>query len=163
MVVTVFISCQGEKGQPPQTAKDPQESLEKANRYLVKSEKQDIENYIRRHGWDMKETGSGLRYMIYEKGEGPTASRGNVAVLEYTCWLINGQKVYSSENDGLKTFLVGRGGVESGLEEAILLLGTGDKARIILPSHLAYGLLGDDKKIPPRTAIVYDLELIELK
>jgi len=59
--------------------------------------------------------------------------------------------------------VVGHGGVESGLEEAVLLLHAGDKARIIIPSHLAYGLVGDDDKIPARATLIYEIELIELK
>lgn len=142
---------------------DPSKSLEKANRYLVKSEKIDIENYIRRHKWTMEETGSGLQYEIYYNGSGKQAEAKDIAVFAYKTWLINGNLVYTSEVDGLKEFLIGKGGVESGLEEAVLLMKEGDKARLILPAHLAFGLLGDEKKIPPRTAIIYDLELVKLK
>jgi FKBP-type peptidyl-prolyl cis-trans isomerase len=142
---------------------DPSESLVKANRYLVQKETEDIENYIKRHQWTMQETGSGLRYWIYEAGDGPVAKRGMVAELAYKVWLINGEMVYDAERDGLKSFLIGKGGVESGLEEAILLMRKGDKARLVIPSHLAWGLLGDQKKIPPRTAIVYEMELLNLK
>ena len=143
--------------------KDPSESLEKANRYLVKVEEEHIENYIRRHKWEMVESGTGLRYWIYEQGEGPLAQKGQIVDLAYKVWLINGDLVYSSENDGTKSFLIGKGGVESGLEEAILIMRVGDKARLILPSHMAHGLLGDEKRIPSRTAIVYELEVLNLK
>jgi len=141
---------------------DPGESLIKTNRYLVKSEIEDIDNYIRRHQWEMQETGSGLRYMIAEQGSGPKVKEDDVITLRYNLWLINGDLVYNSNDDGPKTFHVGKGGVESGLEEGVLLLHEGDKARFILPAHLAHGLLGDEKKIPPRTAIVYELELIKI-
>jgi FKBP-type peptidyl-prolyl cis-trans isomerase len=53
--------------------------------------------------------------------------------------------------------------VESGLEEVILFLKKGDRAKIIIPSHLAFGLVGDGNKIPAMATLVYDLELIELK
>lgn len=142
---------------------DSEKSLETVNRYMVKTEKQDIENYIRRHGWEMEETGSGLRYEIYQSSDGEQAREGMVAVLSYKTWLINGDLVYNSLTDGKKEFLIGKGGVESGLEEGILHMREGEKARFILPAHLAYGLMGDDNKIPPRTAIVYELELINLK
>ena len=163
-VILVFAGCKNQSDKPMKTAdpQDAEQSLEKVNRYLVKSEKEDIENYIRRHGWDMLETGSGLRYMIYENGTGENASFGKVVTIKYKLWLINGDLVYSSEKDGLKVFQVGKGGVESGLEEGILMLKKGDKARFIMPAHLAHGLLGDENKIPPRTAIIYDLELVEL-
>ena len=38
----------------------------------------------------------------------------------------------------------------------------GDKARLILPAHLAYGMGGDQSKIPPASALFYDVELISV-
>ncbi|RLD33174.1 MAG: peptidylprolyl isomerase [Bacteroidetes bacterium] len=140
-----------------------EKALEKANRYLVRTEKENIANYIRRHGLDMKETGSGLRYHIYEKGTGEKVVSGKTAVLNYTLRLLTGDVIYSSEKDGQKIFQVGGGNVESGLEEAILLMRVGDKAILILPAHLGYGLLGDSNKIPPKCTLVYDVELADLK
>jgi FKBP-type peptidyl-prolyl cis-trans isomerase len=35
----------------------------------------------------------------------------------------------------------------------------GDKALLLIPSHLAHGLLGDFKKIPPQMPIIYDVEI----
>jgi FKBP-type peptidyl-prolyl cis-trans isomerase len=165
ITLSVFlIACNSESpsgGKVPE--KKAAESLLKTNHYLVKQEKEEIENYIRRHGWQMQETGSGLRYEIVSKGTGEQAVKGNVAVLDYTCRLITGDIVYSSQKDGAKTFVIGHGGVESGLEEAVLLLHRGDKARLVIPSHLAFGLLGDDNKIPPRATLIYEIELIDLK
>jgi FKBP-type peptidyl-prolyl cis-trans isomerase len=56
--------------------------------------------------------------------------------------------------------VVGKGGVESGLEEGILLLHEGDKARFVLAPHLAHGLIGDENRIPPRSIIIYYIELL---
>lgn len=142
---------------------DADKSLVKVNRYLTKMEKEDIQAYIRRHGWEMTETGSGLWYDIYERGAGRQAEVGKMAFIKYKIWLISGELVYASPDGQPKMFKIGHGGVESGLEEGILLLREGDKSHMILPSHLAYGLLGDDNKIPPRMPIVYQVELIELK
>jgi FKBP-type peptidyl-prolyl cis-trans isomerase len=164
VIALLFTACSddvNDKNSPPK--KPAAESLVKANRYLVKQEKEAIENYISRHGWKMHETGSGLRYSIVEKGNGPQAQKGNVAVLEYTSRLITGDVVYSSAKDGMKTFVIGHGGIESGLEEAVLLMHQGDQARLIIPSHLAFGLLGDDNRIPPRATLIYEIKLIELK
>jgi len=139
------------------------ESLEKANRYLVRTELEDIENYVRRHGWKMQETGTGLKIMIYNQGNGERAEKGKIAVINYQTFLLNGNLIYTSDELGQKEFKIGKGGVESGLEEAIVMMRVGDKAKLILPAHLAFGLLGDDNKIPPRSALVYDIELVSLK
>jgi len=138
-------------------------ALEKVNKYLIRTEYEDIENYMRRHSLKMEETGSGLRYLIYKKGDGEKAEKGKVVILDYTLSLITGDVIYSSDKDGKKVFKIGQGNVESGLEEAIHFMRVGDKAKLILPAHLANGLLGDNNKIPPRSILVYDTELIEIK
>jgi len=68
---------------------------------------------------------------------------------------------FDSISTGLKKFIIGKGQAENGLEEALLMMKYGDKARLILPPHLAFGLLGDDKKIPRRAIIVYEIEVVD--
>lgn len=135
----------------------------KANQILIETEKQEIADFIERNQWQMQETGSGLHYMIYENGNGPKAEIDDIAVFHFSLYLLTGDLLYTSENSGPSEFRIGHGGVESGLEEGMKLLRVGDKARFILPSHLAFGLPGDGLKIPQRASVVYDIELIELK
>ncbi|MCD4725894.1 MAG: FKBP-type peptidyl-prolyl cis-trans isomerase [Bacteroidales bacterium] len=142
---------------------DYKESLMEANRHVVKTEAQHIDDFLRRYKWNMKETGSGLKYMIYEEGSGPPAEKWKTAVIEYSVRLITGDIVYSSEKDGLLSFLVGKGEVISGLEEGILLMNVGDEAKFIIPSHLAFGLVGDDHLIPRKASLIYDVKLLEIK
>lgn len=140
-----------------------QEPLINANKKAVSAEDEQIDNYVRRHNWQMNKTGSGLRYAIYKKGTGETAEQGKIAVLNYSVELISGEEIYSSKKSGVKEFLIGKGGVESGLEEGILLLRVGDRAKFIIPSHLGFGLIGDQDKVPPKSTLIYDIELIQLK
>ncbi len=140
-----------------------EESLLFANKQAVKEENEQIDRFVKKYKWKMKDTGSGLRYDIYFRGSGIKAEPGKRAVLKYSVRLIDGTEVYSSETSGNKQFVIGHGGVESGLEEGILLLRVGDRAKFILPSHLGFGLLGDEDKIPPKSTLIYDLELLELK
>ena len=137
--------------------------FENANKSLVKSEEEQIQNFINRYKWDMQKTGTGLRYMIYEKGNGEKSSIGKIAKFNFDIKLITGDLCYSSKIDGAKEVLIGKSGEVSGFEEGILLLRVGDKAKLIIPSHLAYGLAGDEKKIPKRATIIYDIELLQLK
>lgn len=139
------------------------ESLIEANKHIVKTEDQHISDFIERYGWEMEETGTGLRFAIIENGNGAEARLGKVAILDYRMRLITGDLIYSSEKSGYKEFEIGRGGVEAGLEEAVLKLRVGDRARVILPSHLAWGLVGDEDKIPPKSTLVYELKVIDFK
>ncbi len=162
----VMLACTGRGEQEQDRLADRQmvrEVLEGTNIKLLEVEDQEIEDFIRRHGLDLRETGSGLRYGIIEEGDGPEAEHGMTAVIKYRIRLLTGDVIYSSDEDDLKEFRIGRGGVESGLEEGILYLNKGDKAIFIMPAHLAHGFPGDGVKIPKRAAIVYDVELIDLK
>jgi FKBP-type peptidyl-prolyl cis-trans isomerase FkpA len=139
------------------------DTLIRYNKGAVRNEEQEIRDYADRHGWDMKQTTSGLRYLVYKPGSGKKAGRGEIAVIRYSVGLLDGRNIYSSDSLGPKEFIIGHGGVEPGLEEGILMLRKGDRAKLILPAHLAFGLLGDDRSIPPGATLVYDLELIDLK
>ena len=139
------------------------EPLIEANKESVNIESDQIESYISRRGWKMINTGTGLRYMIYQKGMGDTAKTGKTAIINYEVSLIDGTVCYSSKELGKREFIVGMADVESGLHEGITYMRVGDKAKMILPSHLAHGLLGDRKKIPAKATIIYDVELLALK
>ena len=137
--------------------------LVKVNKKLTAKEDQDIKDYIQRHEWTMQETGTGLRYQIYKKGVGAQPKDKDKVIISFIVNLINGVECYNSKNDGLKLFVLGNAEVESGLEEGIKLMRVGDKAKLVIPSHLAFGFMGDENKIPKRATLIYDVELIEIK
>ncbi|MFK5857432.1 MAG: FKBP-type peptidyl-prolyl cis-trans isomerase [Bacteroidota bacterium] len=164
----IFVSCNSgnktndENKSELNNAKSQKESLIKVNKYLVAAESVEIENYIRRHNLNMIETGSGVKYQITKTGTGEKATKGRIVVLNYKVKLITGDVIYSSAENGTKQFKIGYGGVESGLEEAILFMRGGDEAIIIIPSHLAFGLLGDNKKVPSRSTVIYEIEITNI-
>jgi FKBP-type peptidyl-prolyl cis-trans isomerase len=137
--------------------------LERINRELVGEDKELIEAYIKRHRLDgMRENGAGLYYLVWGDSTGAKAVQGNLVEFSYRVSLLDGTVCYESRGSDLKVFRVGQGGVESGLEQAVLLMNQGQKGKFILPPHLAYGLLGDNNKIPRRSIIVYDIEMLRV-
>jgi FKBP-type peptidyl-prolyl cis-trans isomerase len=50
---------------------------------------------------------------------------------------------------------MGRSEMEAGMNEGLRLLRPGSEAIFIMPPYLAYGLIGDRRKIPPRSVLVY--------
>ncbi|MFW5757465.1 MAG: FKBP-type peptidyl-prolyl cis-trans isomerase [Bacteroidota bacterium] len=145
------------------TRNQVEKTLLGANHRLVDVEEQEISDFIHRRNWDMQKTGSGLRYMIYYEGEGDSAQIDNVVTIKYEVSLLTGDVVYSSEDEGEKEFILGKGSVEEGLEEGLLMMKENDKAIFILPYHLAHGVPGDGNKIPRRATIIYDVELTDVK
>jgi FKBP-type peptidyl-prolyl cis-trans isomerase len=162
---SIFISCRQSRQEETRIENyqsKSKESLVVANKYLTRTEDEEINNYIQRHDLKMVSTGSGLRYSVLKSGAGPRPKRGDIVTLDFKTRLITGDIIYSSEDEGPMVFEVGKGGIENGLEEAILQLHLGDQAVIILPSHLAFGLLGDQKKIPQRATVIYEIDFIKL-
>ncbi|MCX7768462.1 MAG: FKBP-type peptidyl-prolyl cis-trans isomerase [Flavobacteriales bacterium] len=139
------------------------QELERENRRISETENEDIENYIRRRGWPFFSTGTGLRLAVYEKGQGRRPASGDIVWVQYSVSLLNGQECYRSEPGKVESFTVDFDMVESGLHEAMKYLREGDRAIVIIPSHLAFGLLGDLDKIPPFSTIVYDIYLSEVE
>ncbi len=163
LIALLFIACKSNpKRYSAKEKKEFEKNLVIANKGLVKKDQNEISGYIAKRKWNMKKTKTGLWYEIIKHGNGKKAEAGMVAQLRYEIVLLNGTLCYSSDSLGIKKFKIGQGGVESGLEEAVLLLKSGDYARFIMPPHLAHGLIGDDNKIPPRSTIVYNVELIKL-
>ena len=162
VILLVLISCQGRHDPKNLNPSDLKEPLIKANKEAARTESEQIDDFILRHGWNIANTSTGLRYMIYKAGNGPKTKPGMNVKLNYTLTLLTGDTVYTSALNGPLQFEVGKGEVISGLEEAILLLKVGDRAKIIIPSHLAFGLTGDQDKINFKASLVYDLELVSM-
>ena len=162
LLLLALFACQETPKQPVEVPKqEMKKSMETANRYLLNEEQEEIESYVKRHGLEMVQTGTGLRYQILKQGAGKQIENGNVVSLEYQLHSLKGELFYSSENDGVKTFKVGNGSVETGLDEAMTYLHYGDAAKLIIPYHLAYGLHGDDNRIPEYATLVYTIKVIE--
>jgi FKBP-type peptidyl-prolyl cis-trans isomerase len=166
IVFCSFYSCSNSQNRKNERSRSSQISTERyieINRKLVGGEQKAIARYVEEQGLDMQTTETGLWYIITEKGSGEHIKSGKVVSLDYNISLLDGTLCYSSERDGQKVFLVGQGGVESGLEEGILLLKMGSKATFIMPPHLAHGLIGDDDRIPSRAILRYEVEVVDVK
>jgi len=162
-----FASCSGEQSNKrislsSEEESNIQETIMKENQRYVGKESELIDSYIVKNNLTMKTTGTGLRFHIIPDGKGRFAKPEMLAKVNYSISLLDGTFCYSSDSTGAVTFRVDHDDVESGLHEGIKLLRVGDRAEFILPSHLAYGLTGDQNKVPPRTPIIYQIELIQL-
>ncbi|MEO9953549.1 MULTISPECIES: peptidylprolyl isomerase [Nonlabens] len=113
-------------------------------------------------GFDKTE--SGLRYKIIQEGDGVKAEKGKTVSVHYKGMLPNG-KVFDSSFDRKQPidFALGMGQVIAGWDEGIALLKVGDKARLVIPSHIAYGSAGAGGVIPPDATLVFDVELVAVK
>ena len=111
-----------------------------------------------------EQTESGLRYQIIQKGNGAQAEAGKTVAVHYKGMFADGGEFDNSFKRGQPIeFPVGMGNVIAGWDEGIQLLKVGDKARFVIPSHLAYGSRGAGGVIPPDATLVFDVELMDVK
>lgn len=143
--------------------KNIDESLAKTNQILAVSEDDQINDLIMRNGWKMEKTGTGLRYKIYHKNEGKKSEKFSIIRFNMKVELINGFVCYDSKDEGFFEIQLGKSNAPNGLEEGLLLMREGEKALFILPSHLAFGLLGDQDKIPSRSILLYFVEVLQIR
>ena len=159
----LLVSC----GEDEKPKKDPQWDTEKSirmNKDFAAEQEMDIKLFLSHYeGQEIKETGSGLHYMPLVKTEGEKAKVGQDAKVIYKISLLDGKIVYETPKDELDVFRVDNSQVESGIHEGIKLMRVGEKSKLVFPSHLAHGLVGDLKDIPPLSPLVVDIELIELQ
>ncbi len=161
-LLTLLIGC----ADPAQTEAQPtkKEDLIEGNKARVSQEKKRIDSYVKRRDWEMTETGTGLYYMIYDslQAEGNRAENNDIVTVVYKVLLLDGTLCYET-TEGPETLKIGKAQAESGVQEGLTYLRKGDKARLIIPPHLAHGLLGDMNKIPGNTVIMYDIEIVNIQ
>ncbi len=123
-----------------------------------------LESYLRNANIDTEPTSSGLYYIEIEKGTGASPEAGQRLSVNYTGTLISG-KVFDSTNFRNKPFEFGYGRNEviDGWEEALSYMKVGGKAKLIIPSYLAYGEEGYKDIISPYSTLIFDIELLEIK
>jgi peptidylprolyl isomerase len=109
---------------------------------------------------------SGLKYIVEGNGrkDAQQAKEGDVAVVHYTGYFLDGKVFDSSiEREEPATFTLGGGRLIRGWEEGVMRMKIGDRYRLIIPPHLAYGQEGINNLIPPNSTLIFDVELVELK
>jgi FKBP-type peptidyl-prolyl cis-trans isomerase FkpA len=121
-------------------------------------------------------TPSGLKYLITKPSLKPKPHMGDTVLVNYTGYTLNGKVFDSSiaaeaQKAGLNqpgrnyeplSFDIGTKNIIQGWNEGFLLLNEGAKAKLIIPSSLAYADQGNGD-IPPFATLVFDVELVKIK
>lgn len=107
---------------------------------------------------------SGLMYVVVKEGEGEKPKAGAMVVAHYNGTLLDGTTFDSSYKRGQPfTFAVGKGQVIKGWDEAFIDMKKGEKRTLIIPFNLAYGEAGYPPVIPPKSTLIFEVELIDFK
>ncbi|HED17108.1 MAG TPA: FKBP-type peptidyl-prolyl cis-trans isomerase [Gammaproteobacteria bacterium] len=127
-------------------------NLKKGEKYRASNKKKD----------GVVELPSGLQYVIVTKGDGPKPKDTDTVVVHYQGTLINGTIFDSSIKRGTPaTFQLNK--IIPGWKEALLMMPSGSKWKVVIPPHLAYGANGVGNSIGPNATLLFDIELMEIK
>ena len=127
-------------------------------------------------------TNSGLQYIKTYKSNGPKVDPNKVIMTHYAVYFEDGSLLDTSilevaeqydivnlnrKNAGGYTPIESRVGPDDalipGFKEGLRLLNVGDKAIIYIPYYLAYGEVGRESMIPPKSNLIFEVEIVELK
>lgn len=109
-------------------------------------------------------TGTGLYIVTDVEGSGEVAKTGQTVVAHYTGTFWDGNKFDSSKDRGKPfEFPVGKGRVIAGWDEGFGLLKVGTKGKLVIPYFLAYGEQGHPGGIPPKSDMIFEVEMLGIK
>lgn len=146
------------------------EAKEVINDYFVKLQKEKLEINkkageeflnINKHKAGVVELPSGLQYEVLKKGDGPRPTAADQVKCHYHGTLINGTVFDSSVQRG-EPAVFGVSQVIPGWVEALQLMEVGSKWRLFIPSRLAYGERGAGEAIEPNSALIFEVELLDI-
>lgn len=104
---------------------------------------------------------SGLQYEVLEAGSGPTPSDEDFVTVDYRGTLVDGTVFDDTAVHGMpSTFRVT--GVIDGFEEGLQLMPAGSRWKLFVPAELAYGARGYGRSIPPNSALIFEVKLLEI-
>ncbi len=106
-------------------------------------------------------TDSGLQYEVLIQGDGATPVAESVVKTHYHGTLLDGT-VFDSSVDRGEPAEFPLNQVISGWTEVLQLMTVGSKYRVYLPASLAYGNYSPGPSIPPGSALIFEIELLEI-
>ena len=153
-MAAILTAFQGEmqQKQMAEMAKAAEENLAKAKSFLAENGAKE----------GVVTTESGLQYKVLTSGDGASPTAESTVKVHYTGTLTDGTKFDSSYDRGEPvTFPVT--GVIKGWTEALTQMKVGDKWQLAIPPELAYAERGAPPAIPPNSALIFDVELLEVQ
>lgn len=127
-----------------------------------------MQEYFQTNNLTPSKTSSGVYYIMMKEGSGKTAEPGQRVTVNYSGWTLDGN-MFDSNTDPSKghvepfTFTLGRGEVIPGWDEGVALLKKGGKAKLFIPSSLAYGPMGRKPQIPENAILMFEVEVLKIE
>ena len=161
-IISITINAVGEKAQKFDSVK-VFDDFNKSKSERLKKEKENQLKLLNDISQGFSKTKSGLLYKFQTQNKSEKPSTGDNVRVHYKGMLLDGTVFDSSykRNEPIE-FKLGVGQVIKGWDEGVSLLGIGDKAKLIIPSELAYGEAGAGGIIPANAILIFEVELVSI-
>ncbi|MBI4931528.1 MAG: FKBP-type peptidyl-prolyl cis-trans isomerase [Bacteroidetes bacterium] len=128
-------------------------------------EKKILDKYMADSSIPAQLIGNGMYYIKLQEGKGLTPDSGSVALLNYRGSFLNGRCFdFFFESQPFEYMVGQEDQLIKGLEIGVRRMHEGEKAKFIIPSHLAFGSSGSSTEIvPPFTTVIYEVELLKVQ
>lgn len=164
ILACLFVACAEKPAQVPMNKKPvdhTEENIMEANRGLVAIEDDDIRHYVDSMKLDLDTTNIGIRYKILAANpSGVQAKRQQGVKITYSLREFDATEFCPNYTDRTEIVNVGTGDLPRGMDEAILMLHQGETGEFVIPSYLAYGVVGKGQCIASRTPIYCRITLM---
>jgi FKBP-type peptidyl-prolyl cis-trans isomerase FklB len=104
---------------------------------------------------------SGVQYLVVKAGTGPKPGDASTVLANYRAMLPDGTLFDSSSAGSPASFKVAE--VIPGWREALKLMPAGSKWQLAIPAPLAYGERGAGRAVGPQQALLFEVELVEVR
>ncbi len=106
---------------------------------------------------------NGFWYTFDQKKENASLPEiGDQVFYTFAVYDMNNTVIYSAEEIGVKTYTIDKQEIIEGLRNGLKLMGAGDSATFLFPSHKVYGYIGDANKIEINQPLIYKVKLIKI-
>ncbi len=106
----------------------------------------------------VRETESGLQYLVLEEGEGSCPDANAIITVHQSCQLVNGTTIEDTYREN-ETLEVKMEELIEGYREGIQLMNKGARYKFFIPWELVWGKNGTGSKIPPYSMLTFDVRL----
>jgi FKBP-type peptidyl-prolyl cis-trans isomerase len=105
---------------------------------------------------------SGVCYVIVKAGAGLMPQATDTVQLQVKAYLPDG-KLFEDTYTKNMPYKITPGGLIAGLSEALQIMPVGSVWRVYIPSALAFAAKGVPGVVPPNSAVIFEVELVNIK
>ena len=163
--LTILFSCDSKVVQYPVSYSNDDfiKRSQERGKQLLEEEIQWFDTYKNQSDLKFNKTESGFWISNQGAKTSTTAKAGDFVRYTFQVTDLDDNVIYNYNEIGEQKAILGKTDLVRGLHAALQLIEAGNEAKVLLPSFLAYGGLGDNDKIGPNQPIIMDIKIIDIK